>query len=88
MISEIIIYGVTQVVSFFTAFLPGAGQVPLPLPWGLDSIMTQAVQAYKALAGAFPPFQTVLDAFIIYLGFRLVLKIIKVIPFVGNMIDA
>lgn len=88
MISEIIIYSVVQVVSFFTAYLPGAGQVPLLLPWGTDSILLQAVTAYKDLAIAFPPFQTVLTAFIIYMLFRIALKILKVVPFVGNMIDS
>lgn len=88
MISEIIIYAVVQVVSFFTAFLPGAGQVPLLLPWGTDAILLQAVTGYKLLAGAFPPFQTILTAFIIYLLFRIALKMLKVVPFVGNMIES
>ena len=87
MISEIIIYAVTNVIGFFTQYLPGAGQVPLLLPWGTDAILTQAVQAYKVLAGAFPPFQTILDAFTIYIGFRIIMRVLKVIPFVGNMVD-
>ena len=88
MISEIIIYAVINIIAFFTQFLPGAGQIPLPLPWGMDDIMVQAVGSYKVLASAFPPFQTILAAFIIYLGFRIILKILKVIPFVGNTIEA
>jgi len=88
MISEIIIYSVTQVILFFAQFLPGAGIVPLKLPWGIDDIMVQAVTSYKFLASAYPPFQTVLQAFIIYISFRIVLKIVKIIPFVGNMIEA
>lgn len=87
MISEIIIYSVVQVVTFFTQFLPGAGQVPLKLPWGIDDIMVQAMGAYHVLANAFPPFSTILTAFTIYISFRIIVKVLKVIPFVGNMLS-
>lgn len=88
MISEIIIFSVVNVIGFFTQFLPGAGEIPLKLPWGIDDIFVQAVTAFKTLAAAFPPFNTILTAFIIYISFRVIVKIIKVIPFVGNTIDA
>lgn len=87
MISEIIIYAVTQVITFFGQFLPGAGEVPLKLPWGIDDIVVSGVTGYRILASSFPPFQTVLTAFIIYLSFRIIMRLLKVIPFVGNTIE-
>jgi hypothetical protein len=87
MISEIIVYAVTRVVQFFTSFLPGAGQVPLKLPWGIDDIVVSGVQGYKVLAQSFPPFQTILTAFTIYISFRIILRLMRAIPFVGNTLD-
>jgi hypothetical protein len=86
MIFEIIMYGITVVITYLGSFLPGYGQVPLLLPWGLDNIVTQGVMGYRILAQSFPPFTVVLNAFIIYLGFRIALQILKVVPILGKSI--
>ena len=74
------------IVTFLAQFFPGNGQVPLLLPWGIDSIMVQGVQGYKILATAFPPFTVVLNAFLIYIGFRIALQLLKAVPVLGRTI--
>jgi len=54
---------------------------PLPtvttLPWGTDAYVVQGVQLFRLLAGFFPPFATLLTAFLLYLGFRLSMILVK-----------
>jgi len=57
------------------------------LPWGLDSIFQQAVSGFKGFMAIFPPLQTVFNAFLIYLGFRIALRIVKAVPFLGRTVE-
>lgn len=84
MIVEIILYTLSKVIDLFAQILPGYGTVPLPLPWGLDSMLVTGVQGYKVLSTAFPPMQVVMDAFLIYISFKIVVQILKAIPFIGR----
>jgi hypothetical protein len=86
MILEIIIYMVGVVLISIGSFLPGSGQVPLLLPWGIDEMVSIGVNGYKVLSTSFPPFQVVLQAFIIYIGFRIALQILKAVPILGRTI--
>lgn len=56
------------------------------LPWGIDSILLNAVLGYKKLSTYFTPLNTMLVAFVIYLGFKFSLIILRMIPFVGRAI--
>jgi len=56
------------------------------LPWGIDSVLVSAVGGYKALAVFFPPLTVILTAFILYLSFRVILMVLKMIPFIGRSI--
>ena len=72
----------SSIGNMFGTFLP---KVEV-LPWGIDTYLQQGVQGYKMLALYFPPFQTILTAFLIYLGFKIILQILKAIPFFGRII--
>ena len=87
MILEIIFYAVMNVASFFAQWMPGAGEVPLKLPWGIDDIMVAGIQGYKVLAQAFPPFQSVLNAFVIYILFRIGLRLLRAVPILGRTLE-
>lgn len=72
----------TAIGIMFGTFLPKIDT----LPWGIDGYLQQGVQGYRMLALYFPPFQTVLDAFLIYIGFKILMQILKAIPFFGKII--
>jgi len=57
------------------------------LPWGIDAILIMAVGLFKAFVAIFPPMQIVFEAFLIYIGFRIILKLLRMIPFVGRAMD-
>ncbi len=87
MIFEIIMYGVTVIINFFAQFLPGNGQVPLLLPWGTDDIVSSGVAGFKVIAQSFPPFDIVLQAFLIYIGFKIILRLLKAVPILGRTLQ-
>lgn len=66
----------------FGTFLPKVET----LPWGVDEYLQQGVQGYRLLMIYFPPFETVLTAFLIYIGFKILMQILKSIPFLGKII--
>lgn len=57
------------------------------LPWGIDGILVSAVAGFKAMSVVFPPFMIVYNAFIIYLIFKLLVVILRMIPFFGRSFD-
>lgn len=87
MIIELLFYIITPVINLLGYIFPGAGQVPLLLPWGMDSIVTTGFNGFKILAQTFPPFNTILIAFGIYLTFRIGLRLLRAIPFFGRTIE-
>lgn len=56
------------------------------LPWGIDTYLQQGVQGYRMLALYFPPFQTVIDAFLIYIAFKIIMQVLKAVPLFGRTI--
>jgi len=57
---------ILTIVSFIFAPFPTISE----LPWGIDSVMVSGVSGFKYLAELYPPFSTVLTAFLVYIGFR------------------
>jgi len=87
MIFEIIMYGIIVLSDFFGRFLPGYGEVPLKLPWGVDDYVALGINGYKVLAQSFPPMQTILNAFLIYIGFRIAIQLLKAVPILGRTLQ-
>jgi len=48
------------------------------LPWGLDDLWITSIGYFKGFMLVFPPLTIVFDAFMIYLGFRLLLIVLKI----------
>lgn len=67
-----LILGLSQVL---TSFLPAA----TTLPFGIDPILVTAMTYFQAFIKIFPPIGVFLEAFLLYLGFRLALLVFKVI---------
>lgn len=84
MIFEIIMYGITIIITFLGRYIPGYGDVPLLLPWGTDLWFQQGITGYKILAQSFPPMGVVLTAFLIYIGFKIAIQILKAVPILGR----
>lgn len=67
---------ITLIVTFLTMvfqLLPTVEE----LPWGTDAYLGQGVQYFKLLADFFPPFATLLTAFLLYVSFKLLMLVIK-----------
>lgn len=82
MIITFILGLIVAILNTITAVFPTVTE----LPFGIDSILVTGIGGYKAMASFFPPLSTVLTAFILYLGFRLMLKFFKIIPVFGRAI--
>ena len=87
MIVEIIFSIFVDLTNRFVGVWPNAGQNPLTIPFGIDNILVTGITGYKILAQAYPPFNDVLDAFIILLIFKIVLRFIKMIPIIGKSLS-
>ena len=89
MIIEIIFYVFYQILSFLTSFLPAdrLASGGFALPFGTDTVLSNAFELTKAFAIVFPPINTVLIAFGIYLGFLIGIRLVRMIPIVGRFID-
>lgn len=74
---------ITQLGNELSSILP----IIEELPWGMDAVITNAVGGLKYLSIYLPFLNTVLTAFIIYLAFRIVLKVLRAVPFLGRTLD-
>lgn len=75
MIVYLIMLSIGNVLSIMFSFLPSV----TTLPYGIDPIAVQAMGYVRAMIVIFPPLGVILQAFLYYLGFRLILAIVKVI---------
>ena len=87
MIFELIIGILTYIIAAVGNYLPGGGTVPLLLPWGTDAWFSEGINGYKVLAQSFPPMGVVLSAFLIYIGFRIALRLLKGVPILGRTLS-
>jgi len=73
MIIYFLLVALVYVVSLIFAVFPTVTE----LPWGVDNFMTAGVGYYKLMAESYPPFLTFFNAFVIYLGFRLSIIVLR-----------
>lgn len=77
---------ILQLIVSFLAMLLSRFPTITTLPFGIDEILVTGVGGYRALAVIFPPLDIVLTAFLIYLGFRIGLRIFRMLPVFGKLI--
>lgn len=73
MIFFFVIQALVYVVSLFLAPFP----IITELPWGMDNFLASGMGYYRNLMAFFPPFSTVLTAFLLYLAFRLSIIVLR-----------
>lgn len=73
-------------MNFFAQYMPGNGDIPLKIPWGIDEILITGVSGFKNLALSFPPFGVIMQAFLIYIGFKIIMQLLKGVPILGRTI--
>lgn len=74
----ILISGVLGILTVPLTWIPGFPVGP-ELPWGIDSIFVMAVSTFKAVMTLFPPFEVVYNAAKLYLGFELIMFVLRFI---------
>lgn len=72
-----------SILNWVSNLLPNASV----LPFGVDSVLSTAVGYFRFFAVLIPPLGTLMTAFIIYLGFLLALKVVKLIPVLRNILN-
>jgi len=68
------------ILSVFTVWFEPVSE----LPWGLDAYFVTGFSGFYSLAEIFPPLGIVIQAFVIYVLFKLSLLIFKMIPVIGK----
>jgi len=63
-----------SIAQALTGFLPTVET----LPWGIDALLVTSTGYFKGFMQIFPPLQIVFGAFMLYLGFRLLLIVLKI----------
>lgn len=56
------------------------------LPFGIDSILVQGMSYFKFLITVFPPFGVLWEALLLVIGFKILLKLIAMIPIVRGLL--
>lgn len=78
MIIQILLALINIIITLLFFWLPPGDR----LPFGLDDIFIMASQYFRSFMEIFWPLQIVLEAFLIYLGFLIAMKIVRI--FIGN----
>lgn len=77
-----IIFFLLTFILTFVSFLFSPLPVVDVLPWGVDNFLVSGMGYFRSLMEFFPPFQTVLSAFLLYIGFRALVSFFKL--FLGS----
>lgn len=72
------------ILGAFSTLVVGSSTVTT-LPFGIDSILVQGVGYIKFLATVFPPIDSVLNGFLYIIGFKVLMKLVRLIPWFGRI---
>lgn len=81
-----LLLSLVKMMNIAFAYVPQATKLPTFFGIDLDYYLGIGVSGYKLLMAIFPPFQTILTAAVVYLGWRLILLGLKV--FLGSRLPA
>jgi len=79
MIIYYLLQALQAVISGIGSVLPNASKLPTVGPLNLDTFFATGIGYVKFLAGIFPPLTTVIQCASIYLGYKLVMILIRLI---------
>jgi len=57
------------------------------LPFGIDEVIVQGAGYLSFLGDLIPPLGYLVSAFVFYIGFLMLLKVMKLVPIIRNMFD-
>lgn len=77
-----IIFLLIQILVYITSLFFAVFPTVETLPWGVDEFVYSGVAYFRYLMDFFPPFSTVLNAFLIYIAFALSIMVLRF--FLGN----
>jgi len=70
MIFQILFFIIAGIIGVITSLIPGSGQIPLLLPFGIDPIFVSAITTYKAFAIHNWPLVFPMAMAVIYIAFE------------------
>lgn len=79
MLINVLAYFCSMLLTLIFGWLPNGSTLPTFGDVNLDTIFSTGIRYVKFLAVLFPPLTTIISAASIYIGFRLVLIVIKII---------
>lgn len=72
-----ILYLLIQVVIYALSLVFAVFPTVTVLPWGIDDVLANGMGYYRNLMEIFPPLSTVLNAVLIYFGYRLAIIVLR-----------
>lgn len=72
-----ILYLVIQALLFILSLIFAVFPTVETLPWGVDSVLSDGMGYYRTLMDVFPPLSTVLNAVLIYIGYKLAIIVLR-----------
>lgn len=82
MILQILFTIIFSLLGVLLFFLPGYGEVPLKLPWGIDELMQSIVGVFNTAIDSFPYLGTLSTIILLGIGFEIAMMFIKL--FLGH----
>lgn len=58
------------------------------LPYGIDSILVTGMTYLHAIIAVFPPLGIMLSGFLIILGFKTLMLVLRAVPIIGRIVGA
>jgi len=77
-----LVYGVVAIITsplLLLNLIPNFSVTGGTLPFGTDALLVSAVSMFKATMILFPPFETVYNAALLYLGFEGIMFILRLV---------
>jgi len=72
-----ILFLLIQMLIYVFSLVLAPFPVVTELPWGVDAFFSDGMGYYRYLAEFFPPFSTVLQAFLLYIAFKLAIIVLR-----------
>ena len=80
-----LIVAIPSIILDSFSILTGGASTVTVLPFGIDSILVQGVGYIYFLASVFPPISAVLTGFLFIIGFKILMKFVRLIPWFGRI---
>jgi len=80
-----LIVAVPSIILDAFSLLTGGASTITVLPFGIDAILVQGFGYVHFIADVFPPIGAVLTGFLYVVGFKMLMKFVRLIPWFGRI---